>query len=427
MKKIIELIKLHKFYSLTMILSVAVTICFLMSIYVFYVMMSTDVGPEVNRTRALEPYALVAIKERDGEVVKEYTVFNENTAKEILGNVEAIDFYTLNSTFYSAGAGNVFIAHDNSRIALRARIYDENIWRLLSFEFLEGRPYTKEEVESESKVVVLTEFTAFRLFDRSTNIVGEMIYSDSDGEGYKVVGVVKNISTLYSGAFSDLWLPMVLDTSKPRVDFISEDLFGTCNADVVLKPGYSFDDYQKQYFASIDQFNLSTLGGEDYKLSTSHYRNNRSYYPRAIMFGRTAWIFFAVVCIVLVIPVINGFGISTSYISSRLSEIAIRKVYGANDRGLIFQLILENFLMTIAGAFVGLYAASHVAKVILLVGTYYNTELYGHLSYIPVDIFFNYKTIIVLFIFTALFNALSVFIPACRATKLPISITIKGD
>ncbi len=427
MKKIIELIKLHKFYSLTMILSVAVTICFLMSIYIFYVMMSTDVGPEVNRTRALEPYYLIAIKQRDGEEVKEYTSYNKTTAKEILGNIEAIDFYTLNNYSLSSGVGNVFIAHDNSRVALRSQIQDENIWRLLSFEFLEGRPYTKEEVESESKVVVLTEFTAFRLFDRSTNVVGEMIYSDMNGEGYKVVGVVKNISTLYSDAFSDLWFPWTPTTAKPRVNFIGEDLYGTSKVDVVLKPGYSFDDFKKQLFASIEEYNLSKLGGEDYKLSTTHYRNDLGYYPRAIMFGQTAWIFFAIVCVILVIPVINGFGISTSYISSRLSEIAIRKVYGANDRSLIFQLILENFLMTIAGAFIGLYAASHVAKVVLLVNSYYDPEIYGNLSYIPVDIFFNYKTIIVLFIFTALFNALSVFIPARRATKLPISITIKGD
>ncbi len=426
MKKIIELIKLHKFYSLTMILSVAVTICFLISIYIFYVLMSTDVGPEVNRTRALRPAVLMAIKERDGEEVKEYTMYNETTAKEIFGNIEAVDFYNISSTNYTA-VGSVFIAHDNSRITLRTKVEDENIWRLLSFEFLEGRPYTNEEVESESKVVVLTEFAAFRLFDRSTNVVGEMVYSDMNGEGYKVVGVVKNISALYEEAFSDLWFPFVYPTYKPRVDFISEDLFGWCRVNVVLKPGYSFADYEKQVRASIEEFNLSTLGGEDYKLSTSHYKEEMCYYPRAVIYGKGAWIVFIVVCIVLAIPVINGFGISTSYISSRLSEIAIRKVYGANDRSLIFQLILENFLITIVGAFVGLYAASYVAKIPLLMNNYNDTEIYGHLSYIPTDIFFNYKTIIVLFIFTALFNALSVYIPARRATKLPISITIKGD
>ncbi|MFR9649822.1 MAG: ABC transporter permease [Rikenellaceae bacterium] len=430
MKKIIELIKLHKFYSITMILSVAVTISFLMSIYLFYAIHNEDVGPEVNRSRSVSMTTPVIVGEENGKEVMDWVLYNQETIDELLKDIEGIDFYNTYTNVYYADLMTSIIGNSGNRVALKMMVSDENIWRMLSYKFIEGRPFSKSDIESQSKVVVISEIAAFQLFGRTTDIVGETISIDNNNrDEYKVIGLVENISSFFTDAFYDVWFPIPefgQIITRQNSNFDLDRVSGRLELNVTLKHGYSTSQFRSDLFKSLDEFNRTFLGGEEYRMQFGR-DNSEPFTLRGLGSNKVVLTILAVLLVImLVIPVINGFGISSSYISSRISEIAIRKVYGANDRQLITQLIVENVLITLIGAAIGLGLSSMVTREVLTI----SSSAYGNATqmyFVPMELLFNLKTIFIAVLFTVVFNTLSVYIPARRATRQPISTTIKGD
>lgn len=64
-------------------------------------------------------------------------------------------------------------------------------------------------------------------------------------------------------------------------------------------------------------------------------------------------IFVMLGMIMLVVPAINISGLISSQMTRRLSELGIRKAYGASARELVAQLMTENLLLALMGAIVG--------------------------------------------------------------------------
>ena len=63
----------------------------------------------------------------------------------------------------------------------------------------------------------------------------------------------------------------------------------------------------------------------------------------------------------LFIPAINLCGMISSRMDERMSELGVRKAYGATNVGLISQVLTENLLLTLVGGLLGLALAYLVA------------------------------------------------------------------
>src|SRR4030042_389813 len=75
----------------------------------------------------------------------------------------------------------------------------------MGFRFLEGGPYTAKDDEERSRVAVINATTRQRFFGAQA-AVGKSV--EIDGERFRVVGVVEDVSYLRLNPFADVWLPI---------------------------------------------------------------------------------------------------------------------------------------------------------------------------------------------------------------------------
>src|SRR4030042_1053052 len=75
----------------------------------------------------------------------------------------------------------------------------------MGFRFLEGGPYTAKDDEERSRVAVINATTRQRFFGAQA-AAGKSV--EIDGERFRVVGVVEDVSYLRLNPFADVWLPI---------------------------------------------------------------------------------------------------------------------------------------------------------------------------------------------------------------------------
>ena len=112
-------------------------------------------------------------------------------------------------------------------------------------------------------------------------------------------------------------------------------------------------------------------------------------------------------------------------LSRRLSELAVRKAYGASRLTLMTQLLIENLLMAFIGALLGFLLSClllWLGKDWMLAGGYTDANFE-----VSIWLFLRPTVFLTVLGVCLLFNLLSVFIPAWNATRRPIAEVISGE
>ena len=81
---------------------------------------------------------------------------------------------------------------------------DEGFWKVFDFAFLAGHPYDRAALDARSRVAVVSESVARRLFG-TINAEGRDFLLGY--EPFRVCGVVRDVSTLASKAYAQVWVP----------------------------------------------------------------------------------------------------------------------------------------------------------------------------------------------------------------------------
>jgi putative ABC transport system permease protein len=118
----------------------------------------------------------------------------------------------------------------------------------------------------------------------------------------------------------------------------------------------------------------------------------------------------------MVLPALNLVNLNTGRILERRSEIGVRKAFGATSAQLVWQLIVENMLLCVAGGAIGLFAARLVL---------WWLEGSGLVPYLKVDMnlaIFGYGLLLSL-----LFGLISGVIPAWKMSRLDPAHALKGN
>ena len=81
-------------------------------------------------------------------------------------------------------------------------------WDVLQFQFLEGKPYTKQQIDNGEHVAVISEEMKKEYFGDVASVVGK--YIEADNVQYRVTGVVKNAACYHVLSFADVCLPYTI-------------------------------------------------------------------------------------------------------------------------------------------------------------------------------------------------------------------------
>jgi putative ABC transport system permease protein len=240
------------------------------------------------------------------------------------------------------------------QLPVSRRYMDGACWEILQFEFLEGRPFTVQEDAEGAPLAVINQATRDRLFG-GLPALGRTIQT-ALGD-FRVVGVVRNVSEART-VFADVWLPLGT-VSWPR-----EGLPGMVNNLEVLLLARSPADLPKvkaEFQTRIAQVDLTGVAPYEELIAfadTPFERLARSVHgysseETAAATVRLVATLSLAALLFMLLPALNLVNLNLSRILERGSEIGVRRSFGAPRRSLVWQLLVENVVLTLAGGVLG--------------------------------------------------------------------------
>ncbi len=304
---------------------------------------------------------------------------------------------------------------------MTGRRVDEIFWKIYDFKLLNGRYFNKEELASNMPVALVTKSTSRKLFGRA-DAVGETF--EYELEPYRVVGVVEDVSPLATAAFGDAFLPLsVNDTAR-----------GTgVAAALLLSKGTDPEEIRRQVKARYAEQN-ATLAPDSVKyvyhqapydqetFNTAMNGSNVDPDIESVRLGH--WILYS---IMLLVPAINLSSMLNSRLRQRVSEFGIRIAYGCTRTRIITDILVENFIVTLAGGLIGTLLAIIFALIYpdLFVSTDFLTPDYGVASP-SLSMLISWPIVLGAIGACFILNLISASVPAWKASRISPVNAISG-
>ena len=313
--------------------------------------------------------------------------------------------------------GQRTIYHHGVRIDTRLKRADANFWKVLDFEFLEGRPFTAEEESRGAFVAVITDDLRNRLFGGG-KAVGKTV--EIDGSRYSIIGVVPAVPITRRAAYSEIWAP----TTTSKSSTWRTDLLGSYNAVVLLNDAgdrsrvkQAFADVVKTIPVTDKQFTTWKVGLDT--VFEAHARDMlgaslpRDYTGSPANVLRS--ILLALAVMFMTLPALNLITLNLSRILERAPEIGVRRAFGAPRRALVGQFVLENVLLALIGGLIAFVLAA------LVLGMLNGSGMVPHSDFSPNLRVFGYGMLV-----AAFFGVFSGAYPAWRMSRLNPVNALRG-
>ena len=187
LKQALAMLKENKLLALISILGTALAICLIMVMVITYQVRVENYSPEDNRDRTM--YVRWGGRTYKGEQYGN-GYLSLRTVKACflpLKTPEAVSFISPCRSLLASLPGG------KEKKDCLMMFTDDVFWKVFNFEFISGSPYTKEEVSSGIKKVVISESTARRL------------YGTADAAGKTIKGYFHNCQSGICGGVDSLY------------------------------------------------------------------------------------------------------------------------------------------------------------------------------------------------------------------------------
>ncbi|MDE6108864.1 MAG: ABC transporter permease, partial [Muribaculaceae bacterium] len=128
------------------------------------------------------------------------------------------------------------------------RMVDDGYWKVFDHTFLSGKPFAASDIDSGREIAIIDESTAMKLFG-TKDAAGRQF--ELDYTPTTVAGVVRDVTTLADGAFSQVWIPY-----KKNKEFTwNWDLMGSSSVTILAKDRDCFDEIRKAADRNMEAYN----------------------------------------------------------------------------------------------------------------------------------------------------------------------------
>jgi putative ABC transport system permease protein len=262
-------------------------------------------------------------------------------------------------------------------------------------------------------VAVVNASTARLLFPHGAAL-GQKI--SVGGQSFEIVGVVED--AMHVNAFADIWTPV---TTSPSSDY-RQQYSGDFTALLLAKSAADLPQLRQE----VEQISRTVQFDDPKKITRVQLwaDSKLDVFARNVMNSRSAdsgaatllAIIVAAMLLFMVLPALNLVNLNTGRIMERRSEIGVRKAFGATSAQLVWQLIVENMLLCVAGGALGLAASRAVL---------WWLEGSGLIPYLKVHL--NLAVFGCGLLITLVFGVLSGVIPAWKMSRLAPVHALKGN
>jgi len=412
-KQALQMLKEDKVISIITILGTALAITMIMVVILTHRIKTANIGPEVNRERTMYIQYFKEEKKKQNNInINPITINNYKQYLERLTIPEKISMIAKSQSDVSAEGSDIYNRAD-------VKYTDAAYWNIYSLSFIAGKPFTNEEFQSGIPVAVISKSLALKLFNKTTEIIGNTLILNK--KPYKVIGLVKDVSALCNRAYAQIWIPYTSDSYYSNSDMNGYEVV------VLAKNKSDFSEIKSEVRRSEisntiepeDEKKVSFIGPfsiEELLIKTDNMNSDNP----DLMKVRIRY--YLTLAILLLIPAINLSGFSLFKILNRISEIGIRKAFGANKKTILMQVLYENFLTSLIGGIIGLILSSLAVNLVkdrLFGQERWEVQFLGE-NTIPVSAFISPWVFFYVILACILLNLLSSGIPAWRASRLNI-------
>jgi len=402
-KQAIEMLKQNKFISIITIIGTALAIMMIMVIIVTESIKNTSTPPELNRNRTMYLREHTKIGKETNYISSNNSGVMYNVYKTCLTDLQQPELVHLQQDVWKK---SIVTTSENKmeRKAMKLKLTDANIWKVMSIPFVEGEAFTETDVNSGLKKAVISESTAKALYG-NTNALKKTIMIDF--KPYTVIGIVKDVSPLFGYAHTDIYIPY---TSRLGFETLSYIMLLLAKDKKDFKAIYEEIRSAERKYNTIDgEWDITFRGPYSHTVELINRKNGEP----DIKGNRIKTIL--ILAILLIIPAVNLSSFSISIIKKRTEEIGIRKAFGAKRYVILTQVLYENLVTSLIGGIIGLIL-SYIVVICL------KQWLLGVEESAAVPLRTLVSLPIFLGVFTAciLLNLLSSGIPAYKASRAKI-------
>jgi putative ABC transport system permease protein len=345
-----NLIKQEKLFSSLYIIGTGLSITVVMVLSIVYYVRIAGIYPETNRERMLIVKSAVE-ESPDGDKSSAHISFHTfETCLLPLQNTEAV------SAIYEPWGKEHYVQPSGSKdqMPVTVKYVDNSFWKVFSFRFLQGAPFSEADFRSGIRTAVLSESMSKHLFG-TVDAVGQ--YVSLNFMPYRVCGVVKDASFVTETTYAQLWIPYTVE-SDYKSSFAKGGALGKFRAYILASSVNDMEKIRNEALDNVRKLNGTLPDNIELKLMGQpdrHWESTfRLYSNEGPDFTKIGWQYGLILLILLLIPGISLSGMTDSRMERRLSEMGIRRVFGAPVKTLMGQIFTENFLFTLLGGIAGL-------------------------------------------------------------------------
>jgi len=300
---------------------------------------------------------------------------------------------------------------NNKKIAVNYKYTNADYWDVMDYDFTEGKPFNKQQVDNADHVAIISEDMKKQYFGDAGPVVGK--YIEADNVNYRVLGVVKNVPLTSYMFFSDIYLPYTVS----KADYKGKG-YGGGYMGVLM--GASKDDVPKMQAEYENLMKRVPVESKNYQHLYSHANTFvRSYVDTGNEDSSGVFIVITAISIFvfifMLLPTLNLVNINITRIMERSSEIGVRKAFGASSQTLVYQFIVENLILTLLGGIIGTLLSAIALCGINSVNPIANLQLS-----------INFTVLFIALLVCLVFGFLSGVYPAWRMSKLNVVTALKG-
>jgi putative ABC transport system permease protein len=402
----IAVLKRRKFFTFISLFGISLTLTILILIAAFFDHLFSAGYPDTKRDRSLYISTIILQTKED---------WNETSP---LG-FHFLDHYvsklrTPSKVAFSTGYKKTNTYVNNKKLSITFKYTNDQYWEVLQYEFVEGKPYNRQQLNNGERVAVISEEARDKYFGKGESVTGK--YIEADNVQYRVSGVVKNVAPSLPHVYAEIYLPYTV----AKTDFTADkSLTGSFNAILLANSKEDLPTIREEYQQLTSKI---PLPGKQY---TKMYTFADSYFVGFIRniygqgkesgLGNFIMTLSIFVFLFLILPTLNLVNINISRIMERTSEIGVRKAFGASSRTLVLQFIIENIILTFLGGAIGVIIS------LLLI------YLFNH-SHIVTGMYLrvNFTVLFYTILACLLFGIISGVYPAWRMSRMQVVNALKA-
>ncbi|MCM1075820.1 MAG: ABC transporter permease [Bacteroides sp.] len=311
-----------------------------------------------------------------------------------------------------------------------SRFIDPNFFKLYSYKFLAGRPFNEAETEAAMNLAVIDETTANRLYGSSENAIDKEISVTFKPK--RIIGVVRNGNPVAYTSYANVFIPYTVyikqngGSRNPSDD--KRELLGEFSFPIKFKDSQQMEKFREELADKISRVNATDTAGWEIDTHNAPMTHTMKVLAQTnggqdIDTKEALRPLLLTLVVLLLIPAINISGMIGGQMDRRLAEIGVRRSFGATRGQLTGQVMFENFVLTLAGGFIGLLISLIViitSRDMLLKIIIPSWQVMDAPAEVSTEMMLSPFIFLMTIILCLLLNLLSAYIPVRMSLRRPI-------